>query len=302
MRFGVFVPQGWRLDLVGIEPAEQWPTMLRPRPGRRRRPLGVDLGLRPLPHRAGADRRGDARGLVADGRVRRHDRRGSGSGRCAPAWATATRPTSPRSPRPRRHLRRPGRDGHRRRLVRARVAGLRLRLPRRRRAARHARRGRADHAPAVDRRARPRWPASTTRSTARSAGRCRCRTAASRCGSPAAARRRRCVTAAKYAQYTNFDATPERLRPQVRGARAATAATSAATSARSPARPTTTSSSAPTEKDVAGQAGLDPRALRAAACRPTSSSATARCIASGPLVGTPEQIVRTPARGREAWA
>jgi len=29
MRFGVFIPQGWRLDLVGIAPAEQWPTMRR---------------------------------------------------------------------------------------------------------------------------------------------------------------------------------------------------------------------------------------------------------------------------------
>jgi F420-dependent oxidoreductase-like protein len=29
MRFGIFVPQGWRLDLSGIEPADQWPTMLR---------------------------------------------------------------------------------------------------------------------------------------------------------------------------------------------------------------------------------------------------------------------------------
>jgi F420-dependent oxidoreductase-like protein len=28
MRFGAFVPQGWRLDLVGIETEEQWPTML----------------------------------------------------------------------------------------------------------------------------------------------------------------------------------------------------------------------------------------------------------------------------------
>jgi F420-dependent oxidoreductase-like protein len=27
MRFGAFVPQGWRLDLVGIEPSQQWPTM-----------------------------------------------------------------------------------------------------------------------------------------------------------------------------------------------------------------------------------------------------------------------------------
>jgi F420-dependent oxidoreductase-like protein len=27
MRFGLFVPQGWRLDLVGIDPAEHWSTM-----------------------------------------------------------------------------------------------------------------------------------------------------------------------------------------------------------------------------------------------------------------------------------
>lgn len=29
MRFGLFIPQGWRFDLVGIDPAEQWPTMKR---------------------------------------------------------------------------------------------------------------------------------------------------------------------------------------------------------------------------------------------------------------------------------
>jgi F420-dependent oxidoreductase-like protein len=27
MRFGIFVPQGWRLDLVGIDPKDHWPTM-----------------------------------------------------------------------------------------------------------------------------------------------------------------------------------------------------------------------------------------------------------------------------------
>jgi F420-dependent oxidoreductase-like protein len=27
MRFGIFVPQGWRLDLVGIDAKDQWPTM-----------------------------------------------------------------------------------------------------------------------------------------------------------------------------------------------------------------------------------------------------------------------------------
>ena len=28
MRFGMFVPQGWRMDLVGIEPAQQWEVMV----------------------------------------------------------------------------------------------------------------------------------------------------------------------------------------------------------------------------------------------------------------------------------
>ncbi|NNH24013.1 LLM class F420-dependent oxidoreductase, partial [Pseudokineococcus marinus] len=27
MRFGLFVPQGWRLDLVGVEPSDQWAVM-----------------------------------------------------------------------------------------------------------------------------------------------------------------------------------------------------------------------------------------------------------------------------------
>jgi F420-dependent oxidoreductase-like protein len=29
MRFGLFVPQGWRLDLAGIEPKDHWQTMLK---------------------------------------------------------------------------------------------------------------------------------------------------------------------------------------------------------------------------------------------------------------------------------
>src|SRR4051794_2736054 len=29
MRFGTFIPQGWRFDLVDIDPAEQWSTMSR---------------------------------------------------------------------------------------------------------------------------------------------------------------------------------------------------------------------------------------------------------------------------------
>ena len=29
MRFGLFIPQGWRLDLAGIDPKDHWPTMLK---------------------------------------------------------------------------------------------------------------------------------------------------------------------------------------------------------------------------------------------------------------------------------
>ena len=40
MKFGAFVPQGWRLDLVGVPVAEQWPTMLAA--ARRIERLGYD--------------------------------------------------------------------------------------------------------------------------------------------------------------------------------------------------------------------------------------------------------------------
>ena len=29
MHFGTFIPQGWRIDLAGVAPQEQWPTMQR---------------------------------------------------------------------------------------------------------------------------------------------------------------------------------------------------------------------------------------------------------------------------------
>jgi alkanesulfonate monooxygenase SsuD/methylene tetrahydromethanopterin reductase-like flavin-dependent oxidoreductase (luciferase family) len=40
MKFGAFVPQGWRLDLVGVPTAKQWPTMLAA--ARRIEKLGYD--------------------------------------------------------------------------------------------------------------------------------------------------------------------------------------------------------------------------------------------------------------------
>ena len=85
MRFGLFVPQGWRLDLVGIDPAEQWEVMRDLATMRRRRPLGVAVGLRPLPHRADADRRGHATRPGSLMAALAATTRGSGSARCAPA-------------------------------------------------------------------------------------------------------------------------------------------------------------------------------------------------------------------------
>ena len=167
------------------------------------------MGLRPLPHRADADRRGHPRGVVADVGLRGDDV--ADQARPDVHGDELSQPGLPGQGRRHRrhHLRRPRPDGHRRRLVRARVEGLRLRVP-------------------VGR--RPAWPgstracrscatpgatagspstASTTRSTARSSRRNRCRTTVFRCGSPAAARRSRCKIAAKYAQYTNFTSEPE---------------------------------------------------------------------------------------------
>ena len=117
------------------------------RAGRR---LGVDLGLRPLPHGARAVAGGDARGVDADGRPRRGDQPG-------PPGADVHLHELPQPGLPgqgrrddRHHLRGPRRDGHRRRVVRARVAGLRVRLPVRGGADRPARRGCPDLPGPVD--------------------------------------------------------------------------------------------------------------------------------------------------------
>ena len=74
MRFGLFVPQGWRLDLVGIEPAA---TLEAPCSTSRDRPrpapfesIWVYDHFHTVPQ---PDRRGDPRGVVADGGLRRHD-------------------------------------------------------------------------------------------------------------------------------------------------------------------------------------------------------------------------------------
>ena len=187
MRFGLFVPQGWRLDLVGIDPADQWPVM-RDLALRRPRAVGLDLGLRPFPHLSRAHRRGHPRGVVADVGVRRgHRARAPGSDVHRDELPQPRIPREGRRDR-RHHRRRPHRHGHRRRLVRAGVA--RLATGSRRRASGSAAWTRAYRS--SSRRgppAPPRSTAATTRSTARSCVHFRCRTAESRCGSPVAARR-----------------------------------------------------------------------------------------------------------------
>ena len=244
MRFGLFVPQGWRLDLAGIDPARAVGGDARRRQARRRGAVGVGVGLRPLPHRAAAHRRGLSRGVDADGRARRGDR--AGPARPDVHLHELPQPGLPREGR--RHLRhrvrRARRDGHRRRLVRARVARLRLRLPVRRGAAGHARRGRADHAPGLD--GRPRHAERQALP-----GRRRDRPAAAPAGGrhPAVDRRRRGEGDAQ--DRGEVRAVHELRRHAARASPASpscspgTAATSAPTSTRSSARPTTTSRSAP---------------------------------------------------------
>ncbi len=78
-------------------------------------------------------------------------------------------------------------------------------------------------------------------STARAAIRCRCRPAACRCGSPAAASGRRCGSRPSTRRTRTSTATPEGFQHKSEILAAALLATSAGTSPRSPAAPTTTS-------------------------------------------------------------
>ena len=214
MKFGLFVPQGWRMDLVGIDPAQHWGVMA----GLARRADANDdwtsiwvydhFHTVPMPSRGG-----DARGLDADGRLRRGHRTGA----AGPDVHVHGLP-QPGLPREggrdhRHHLRGPPRDGHRRRLVRARVARLRLRLPDRRRADPPARGGCPDLPRHVDQGRRPPSPGSTTRSTGRSArpspSRAPCSPGSKANGIPiwiaGGGEKKTLRIAAQYADYTNFD-------------------------------------------------------------------------------------------------
>ena len=212
MRFGVFIPQGWRLDLVGIDPAEQWNTMSRLA---QRAEAGPWESIWVYDHfhtTPDADRRGDARGVDADGRLRRQHQ--PGPARPDVHLHGVPEPCLPGQGRRdgRRHLRRPGRDGHRRRAGTSRNGAPTATDSRRRRSgcARSTRACRSCGRPGPP--ARRRCRARSIRSTARSSGRCRCSRAASRSGSPAAARRSPCGSPRSTRDYTNFDGTPEGFR------------------------------------------------------------------------------------------
>ena len=145
MRFGMFVPQGWRMDLVGIEPAQQWEVMVNlakhADDGDVFESIWVYDHFHTVPQPSG-EATHEAWSLMAA--LRRRDE--PGPPRPDVHVHGLPQPRLPREGRRdrRRHLRRPHRDGHRRRLVRARVARLRLRLPQGRRPARRAPRGRPD--------------------------------------------------------------------------------------------------------------------------------------------------------------
>ena len=135
MKVGLMVPQGWKGEYDGWDPATAWARTVELAVRGRGPRLRVALGVRPLPHRARADRRADVRV------VQRADRPGDGH-RPRPARSHGRLHRVP-EPGPhrqdvvddRRDLRRPVRARDRRRLEGGRVAGLRLRLPDDRRAA-----------------------------------------------------------------------------------------------------------------------------------------------------------------------
>ena len=200
----------------------------------------------------------------------------------------------------RRHLRRPGRDGHRRRLVRARVAGLRLRLPARRRAARacstRACRSCARPGPTGTRHAGRQALPGRRRDRA---GRCRCRTGGIPLWIAGGGEKKTLRIAAKYAQYTNFDATPDDFPHKSDDPGAALPRRRHRLRRDHPLgqlqRRHRRDRARTSQDKLAGCVRTTSRS-----CPRTRSSATRDTRRSGPLVGTPEQIVERLQRARTA--
>ena len=96
MRFGMFVPQGWRLDLAGIAPADQWSAMRDLAQAADNLPFESiwvydHFHTVPVPTREETHEAWTLMSAFAAATTR------VGSARCAPAWVTGTLPTSPRS-------------------------------------------------------------------------------------------------------------------------------------------------------------------------------------------------------------
>ena len=86
VQFGTFAPQGWRLELGGVEGgAAQWARPRRVALDARAPRLRLALALRPFPHGAADGDPADLRVLDDDGGARRGDLDGSASASSSPA-------------------------------------------------------------------------------------------------------------------------------------------------------------------------------------------------------------------------
>ncbi len=132
LTFGVFFPQGWKMELASIDgPAGEVGRPSRSPCCAEELRLRLALVVRPLPQRRPCpahETMFECWTVVAaiSQRTSPHPARPDGRLHAVPQ----PRPAGEDHLHHRRHLRRPPLLGHRRRLVRARVQGLRLRLPR----------------------------------------------------------------------------------------------------------------------------------------------------------------------------
>ena len=289
MRFGLFIPQGWRQDLTGIEPRDHWQTMSSlatpRRPGRR---LRLDLGLRPLPRRRPSP---TARRRTRPGASSTRSPRApaaSAWARCAPAWRTATRPTWRRSRR-RRTSSRAAASRWASAPAGTSTSGARTATASRPRASGSRCSTRACRSSSRCGPTAPRpWPASTTRSTAPSCPRCPCRWTGRRCGSPAAARRRPCGSRPSTPRTPTSRAPPTRSRTSRRSC-AGTARTSGARSSEITRSSNYNVVIGSTEAEVDDRIAWVEEHLSNTI--PDKAPQVAEDFRNGTLVGTPEQIV-----------
>ena len=192
VQFGVFVPQGWRIDLVEIrDPVEQFEAMTAvakaadaDRPGTR---SGSTTIFTPCPRRSWRPPSSAGRSP----RPWRATPTGSRSARWSPATATATPPLRQDRLHGRRGQPRPALCGIGAGWYEHEWRAYGYGFPETPRADGHVPRGRRDHPQDVDRGLARRSTASTTRSTSRSTSRRACASRTRRSGSAAAARRSR---------------------------------------------------------------------------------------------------------------